>query len=304
MSIHSVSLHFLMALSQVEKLSGQFLSLGRQTVYIDPSRLALILEAYGHFIPDSYRLDDALNIDKATRNSKRSIRDDVLFSIFSDVDYKCLDKSDYEGAQGVLNLNGVIPHGHRQKYDFIYDGGTPDNVFDPAQAIRNICEMLAPGGRVLNFNVGGAWPGAYCSFSCEWFFSFYAVNDFEDVRVFLAVPVEDEDSVWPDPRFRLYAYSPFFSRRADYDPLLAARLATPIGAFVIATARKGRSTTVDRIPTQSHYLDAQEIDWREKYHNYSRLAPLPLRFESRSSATVIQNVLPFLSDHYSFVGVL
>lgn len=306
MSIHSVVLKFLLASNELERLTGTFLSIGRQTVYVDRVKLARILEAYGIRVPDGHDRGTNGSVDSFTRNAAGGLRDDALLSMVADVDYKCLDKSDYEGADGDLDLNSAsFPAIHQSRYDYIYDGGTLDNVFSPAQAVQTIARMLAPRGRVLHFDVAGAWPGAYCSFSCEWFFSFYAANKFEDVRVYLAVPDEGGDG-WPDPQFRLYSYSPFFNRRPGYDPLVATRTAIPAGAFVLCTARRGPQSTFDQIPTQSHYLEPGELDWRNQYREYAKLPRFPLRFdEGRPVVWTPSDVSrPLCSDHYTYEGIL
>ena len=36
--------------------------------------------------------------------------------------------------------------------DFVVDGSTLDNTFNPAQTLRNFAELLRPGGRLLTIN--------------------------------------------------------------------------------------------------------------------------------------------------------
>ena len=84
------------------------------------------------------------------------------------------------GDVNQADQNGETPL-YIATYDFIYDGGTLDNVFSPANAIVSFSKMLKENGRILHSNMGSAWPGAYCSFSCEWFYSFYSNNNFKNV---------------------------------------------------------------------------------------------------------------------------
>jgi 2-polyprenyl-3-methyl-5-hydroxy-6-metoxy-1,4-benzoquinol methylase len=67
---------------------------------------------------------------------------------------KAVDVSPYEGAEVIHDLNQPLPDRLRGTADFIVDGSVLDNVFDPATGLRNLTEMLRPGGRLLMSN---AW---------------------------------------------------------------------------------------------------------------------------------------------------
>jgi hypothetical protein len=296
MSIHSVVLHFMLAANTNKPVTGNYLSIGKQSVLIDEVRISRLLQIYGY--PPVNRLE----IDDKTRKTLFGVQDVDLLRAFSAANYDCLDKSDYESANEILDLNSVnIPHTLQQNFDFIYDGGTLDNVFSPAQAIANLAKMLRVGGRILNFNLGTGWPGVYCAASCEWLFSFYAANQFANVKVFMAIPVV-ADRKWPDPAFSIFSYSPYFTINPKYDPFEASTRASPVGGFVIGFAERTANSTVDKIPTQSHYLEAGEMDWRKKFMEYEQSQHLALKFDMDSNNEMA--LCPFESDHYKYLGVL
>ncbi|MEL7114711.1 MAG: methyltransferase [Pseudomonadota bacterium] len=58
-----------------------------------------------------------------------------------------MDFSDYEGASILQDLNKPIPDHLEQQFDFIFDGGTIEHVFNVPQALENVFRMLKPGGR-------------------------------------------------------------------------------------------------------------------------------------------------------------
>jgi hypothetical protein len=45
--------------------------------------------------------------------------------------------SPYEGAEIIHDLNRPVPDKLKESADFIVDGSTLDNVFDPAMVLRN-----------------------------------------------------------------------------------------------------------------------------------------------------------------------
>jgi hypothetical protein len=295
MSIHSSTLHFMFAAHKTKPITGNYLNIGKQSVLIDRLEISKLADKY----------DISINVpeasDQSTRKTLLSTTDDDLLAAFSTATYCSLDKSDYETAAEIVDLNlPSIPSHLENKFDFIYDGGTLDNVFSPAQSIMNLAKMLRPGGRILNFNLGSGWPGAYCSLSCEWFFSYYAVNNFVNVKVYLAIPTAEPGS-WPNPAFHMFSYTPYFSRKPNYDPLEATRSSAPLGAFVLCLAEFGENSTVHKIPAQSHYLEPGDEDWREKYHDYQNINNLTLSFDNGELEDLR---LPYDSDHYKYVGVL
>lgn len=295
MSIHSATLHFMLAANKMKPIIGNYLNIGKQSVLIEKLNIAKLADKYGvsMTLPDSP--------DQSTRKTLLSTTDNDLLAAFSTATYCSLDKSDYETAAEIVDLNlPSIPSHLERRFDFIYDGGTLDNVFSPAQSIMNLAKMLRPGGRMLNFNLGSGWPGAYCSLSCEWFFSYYAINNFSNVNVYLAIPTQ-EQGTWPDPSFHIFSYSPYFSRNPNFDPLEATRSSAPLGAFVMCLAECGENSTINKIPAQSHYLEAGDEDWREKYHDYQAADKLSLAFDEGKPGEM---PLPYESDHYKYLGVL
>lgn len=70
-----------------------------------------------------------------------------------------LDFSDYEGASIIQDLNAPIPDDLDQQFDFIFDGGTIEHVFNVPQALESVFRMLKPGGRFISANGMNGWVG-------------------------------------------------------------------------------------------------------------------------------------------------
>ena len=70
-----------------------------------------------------------------------------------------LDFSAIEGARYIHDLSEPVGDDLKGKFDFIYDGGTTEHVFDIAQSFRNVDAMLRDGGIFMS-NVGAdGWFG-------------------------------------------------------------------------------------------------------------------------------------------------
>ncbi|MGR3572155.1 hypothetical protein [Brevirhabdus sp.] len=79
-----------------------------------------------------------------------------------------LDASGFEGAGIVWDLNDPVPDELKNQFGLIVDGGTLEHVFDVAQAMDNVAEMLMPGGRFVSFTPFNGYPGhGFYQFSPE-----------------------------------------------------------------------------------------------------------------------------------------
>jgi hypothetical protein len=81
-----------------------------------------------------------------------------------------------------------------------------DNIFDPAQALRNITELLALNGRVIHIEMASNLAYEYLIFSTDWFLDFYVVNDFADCRVYVCTFKSVEELLYGP--WEVYAYLP------------------------------------------------------------------------------------------------
>lgn len=71
--------------------------------------------------------------------------------------------------------------------DFIVDGSTLDNVFDPAMVVRNFADILRPGGRLITTNVFGNYHEPYVILPPLWFLDYFVANAFADCKVYILV---------------------------------------------------------------------------------------------------------------------
>lgn len=170
MAIDLVTFLQLLNLSKEIPAGGKALVLGRQN-FLSPTPGAReqrqkrvyqrMLEHSGHDIELSSLADEDGYCD--------SFFD---FLGFSQTDY--MDLSDYEGANVLHDLNQRIPDTLEEQYDFIFDGGTIEHIFNVPMAFSNVDRMLRPGGRILGINPANNWVGhGFYQFSPELVWSFW-----------------------------------------------------------------------------------------------------------------------------------
>jgi SAM-dependent methyltransferase len=164
-----------------------------------------------------------------------------------------IDVSDFEGAEIVANLNNPIPANLENSCDFLLDGSTLDNIFDPVTGLRNIARLLKPGGRAFINNLGNyskQFNGIpYTMFNPLWFYDYFVWNNFDDVQVYCTLH-ESAGS-------RVYKLSHGHARRkwgSGYITPLVCEGPITVTVFV----EKGRDSTWDLSPSQHAYRPADE----------------------------------------------
>jgi|LauGreSBDMM110SN_4_FD.fasta_scaffold64215_1 hypothetical protein len=166
MGIDAHALHCL----DYAKLFGDFgrtATLGRQNLYIKPA----VLEArYGS------RLDW----------KKQVYCEGLLETAFGASKVDSIDRSDYEGASIVFDMNQPLPDGFGE-YDTVMDIGTTEHVFNVPQALKNMIALCREGGQILHVSPANNFCGhGFWQFSPELFFSLYSEeNGFRDTEVFI-----------------------------------------------------------------------------------------------------------------------
>ena len=90
-------------------------------------------------------------------------------------------------------MNKPLVNKLKNKFDILIDGGSMDNCFDPVSFLKNIVQMLKPNGRAILGNHFFQQPGAYLAFSPEYYYSYFSINNFKDVKVFVIQSVQNKD---------------------------------------------------------------------------------------------------------------
>lgn len=287
----------LMALEHSHKpLTGNCALFGRQTVSIPIPEIKKILEKY-QISPKNIDFQN----DKITRHRQSSITDRSFLSIFDIDNVRVVDISDYEGADLLADLNNPVDQNLHESFDLIYTGGCHDNVFNPAELLKNSARMLKPGGRVFHYEAFSGLIGAYTYLTPEWFCSYYAINNWRDCKIYVCHQKYTSNS-----RFHyktdLYRYSHRFSKRNDFDYFDASLSISGI-AYVMVVAEKDNSSTNDLVPIQSQYIEDGRYDWRELADKFD-LSERPFIQGEKCQTACVSTMGFFHSDHYKHLGSL
>ncbi|MBU3000751.1 class I SAM-dependent methyltransferase [Roseovarius nubinhibens] len=105
-----------------------------------------------------------------------------------------MDFSDYEGAAILHDLNKKPERKLWNQFDFIFDGGTVEHVFNVPMALEGLYRMLKPGGRLVSANGLNGWYGhGMYQFNPELVWTFWRRACNCNVIDCRAVPVDPDD---------------------------------------------------------------------------------------------------------------
>ena len=225
------------------------LTLGRQTICADSDRLQRILDRNGIGWDASTVSIDQRTVQAGLARDHNYVTDETLFNSFcGGVSLDVMDVTDYEGANIVHDLCKPIPEKLKGRFDVIFNGSVLDNIFDPAQAMRNISQLLTPSGRVVHVEMASNLAFEYLMYSPDWFLDYYVVNGYADCRVYICTFKTIEQLLYGP--WEVFAYM----ARPDGQGFSLRDLAAK-QAVVVTIAEKRETSRFDVVPVQWVYRD-------------------------------------------------
>lgn len=129
---------------------GDLLQIDRQDIHIGPSAYAEADRLFGEAqVPGN----------SASLIAGRRWADDGLYQAFGASSVQCIEPTGYNGAGIVHDLNDPTPPSLHQRFDFIFDGGALDHIFNVPAALANQMAMLKVGGRISAALPANNWLG-------------------------------------------------------------------------------------------------------------------------------------------------
>lgn len=231
-------------------IKGDVLFVGRQTTFLDETSLAFLLEKYGLKLPPGFEYE----FDTETRGAEgqRFITDRCFMRSLGVEKVNFLDVTDYEGADIVHDLGYPIPDSLAGRYDFIYNGGCLDNMFNPGIAMTNFAKMLRPGGRIVCFESASSWNSPYLMYSPGWFWDYFVANGFADCKIYLGSFFDGDDMFYgPWDWFYVNLVAERNTWQQTNGPSPAARDNNQL--ILVALAEKAADSTCEKQPIQLQY---------------------------------------------------
>jgi hypothetical protein len=121
-------------------------------------------------------------------DTKQTYCEQLLTLYFGATTVESMDKSPYEKATHIHDLNAPLPETMYQKYDTVIDLGTLEHIYNTPQAFKNCSQLCKRGGQILHVLPANNFCGhGFWQFSPELFFSLYCKrNGYVDTEVLVA----------------------------------------------------------------------------------------------------------------------
>ena len=200
--------------------------------------------------------DQEVEIDSETLEAKAwgkpCITERAFFKMLGARKVHAIDINGYEGASIVCDLCVPIPDEMANVADFIVGGSTLDNVFDPAQYLRNIARMLRPTARLFEINHANNHARPYVILPAPWFFDYFVANRFADCRVY-AVEFSESAHAFRMEYFVNPEQQPGWGLLDNFDGDDTTTIAT------VVFAGKGQDPTWSRSPIQDAWRNRRAV---------------------------------------------
>ena len=186
-----------------------------------------------------------------------------------------LDITDREGADVIHDMNKLVPDSLLNNFDFIFDGGTMEHVFDTKMFLCNCVKMLRVGGIVHHGNpLNNQVNHGFYQFSPALYFAFYKANYFSIEQLSFVATAKIFST--EDQKGRMLQQTIFESKdNLQIEKFaLASRIILPESIpsdFTLSIgfwARKEKNVDEITIPTQPFYSSEYDI---EEYNSLNKI---------------------------------
>jgi hypothetical protein len=231
MGLNSEQFAVLTGLAKLGALSAKdCVTIGRQNNFLRRSDFRRVFRRFG------ISLSEACIQDLATA---RFIEPILLYFGAHVVD--SVDASNYEGANIVCDMNEPLPSSLFRRYDFVYDGGTLEHIYNYPLALENVAALLQSNGILLSTSPANNEPGhGFYQLSPELIYSAFPAFGLEVIRIYLVA------TQFPPQFYEV-------SSPSDVGGRITFLSGEPIQLFVIA--RKMQAWSSQHQIQQSDYVD-------------------------------------------------
>lgn len=235
---------FLIRLHKQKPLGPDVLFIARQTIPLTVEAHAQLLKMHG--LTSRYTGPVEYDSDTVISTRGKYISDKYFMKCLGVTNFHSLDVTNYEAADIIWDLGMPIPREYHNKYDFIYNGGCFDNMFNPGVALMNLSKVLRAGGRMVCMESAASYNSPYLIFSPGWFYDYFVSNNYDWGQIYISSYGSSEE-LWHGPWKMRYANVPSYPNGGPPKPSKLEQL------IILAVGQKGAHSTDEVQPVQYQY---------------------------------------------------
>lgn len=225
----------------------RLLTLGRQGIHINAHIFNHFLEKHNvTHLKDKYQYNSYCEL------------------FFTDMGFELvdsIDNSSYEGASIIHNMNNPIPShllNNNNGYDYIFDGGTTEHIFNTTQVCENIINLLNVGGIYVSVTPNNNFSGhGMYQFSPEFYLSAFSKKYGMSVQALYLARVSSDIDTWIDVNVD----------SSNLDPTWNGRNVSSFNSnepvYIIAIIKKISNNGVNLLSDAPNQYNYEQNDWKQ-----------------------------------------
>lgn len=179
-----------------------------------------------------------------------------LFALLGAQHYEDIDIDPSGGCTITHDLNNPVPTEFHERYDFVFEHGTLEHVFDIKTALSNVAHMTKVGGYVCHISPLNFINHGFYNFSLNIFNDFYGLNGFSDFHYWVLRYKRD----YLSDQHVVVAETPYCSNWIYLDESLIADSRDQLCLAVIV--RKNVAIEKIATPIQGIYDPKRHLPWQ------------------------------------------
>jgi hypothetical protein len=195
-------------------------------------------------------------IARRLREMNHEYTGEELFRLVGFEDYADVDFNASQGVKLVHDMNQPIPEQWHCRYDYVFENGTIEHIFDIKQAIFNIAQLVSVGGCVSHASPLDAFNHGFYNFSINFFHDFYTANGFTDIQFHLLRYAAD----WRANQYAFWEALPYNHEEFYVNPDVYDSPTPKVQ--ICCLARKREHVFPSRVPIQAAYDRSQGLSSR------------------------------------------
>ena len=178
----------------------------------------------------------------------------TFFEMMGFDQYVDIDNFEYDQPALLHDMNLPLPEHVHDQFDLVVDGGTVEHIFDIAQVMENMVNMVRVDGCVMHLASFDMDHGFYGLSPC-FFHDYYRANGFSDFSCYIMAT--DYSNVLEQYK----KHRPYFEYEYGMD--LSCLLSTSSSWLIFFSARKIKKLEAPLVPTQGMFEPSEGQELRQ-----------------------------------------
>ena len=228
------------------KFKGKLLQLGNQKIICSKKKFIKLKNKYHN--------------KNIKINSEEKFDSNLFFKLLNFNQVQSIDVNNYENATIIEDLNFPVKKKYYEYFDFIYDGGTLEHIFNISQALNNLCKIVKTKGYIMHLSpVNNYIDHGFYSINPTLLKDYYEQNNFKILEINL---IKQNFNLEKDYSWEVFEYEPNIISNYNHWKWNNKRM------LVWLVAKKIKNISELKVPIQLKYINLYKKKIPRKKKNF------------------------------------